>query len=69
MEPTLERTGALSAARAHLNRGFRFEQAGSLARALEEYRDAIDSKPIPAEEIDARHAEVPRDREVVLYCT
>jgi membrane protein DedA with SNARE-associated domain len=24
---------------------------------------------IPAEEIDARHAEVPRDREVVLYCT
>jgi tetratricopeptide (TPR) repeat protein len=54
MEPTLERTRALSAARAHLDRGFRFEQAGTLARALEEYRDALGSKPLPAEEIEAR---------------
>lgn len=54
MEPTLERTRALSAARAHLDRGFRFEQAGSLARALEEYRDALASHPQPVEEIEAR---------------
>jgi tetratricopeptide (TPR) repeat protein len=54
MEPTLERTRALSAARAHLDRGFRFEQAGSLARALEEYHDALESKPVPVEEIEAR---------------
>lgn len=54
MEPTLERTRALSAARAHLDRGFRFEQAGSLARALEEYRDALASHPLPIDEIEAR---------------
>lgn len=54
MEPNLERTRALSAARAHLDRGFRFEQAGSLARALEEYRDALDSRPLPVDEIEAR---------------
>jgi len=54
MEPTQERTRALTAARAHLDRGFRFEQAGSLARALEEYRDALASGPLPYEEIDAR---------------
>lgn len=54
MEPTLERTRALSAARAHLDRGFRFEQAGTLARALEEYRDALNSHPLPVEEIEAR---------------
>jgi tetratricopeptide (TPR) repeat protein len=54
MEPTLERTRALSAARAHLDRGFRFEQAGSLSRALEEYRDALEAKPVPGEEIEAR---------------
>ena len=34
MEPTLERSRALSAARAHLDRGVRFGQAGSLPRAL-----------------------------------
>jgi tetratricopeptide (TPR) repeat protein len=54
MEPTLERTRALTAARAHLDRGFRFEQAGTLARALEEYRDALNSRPLPVEEIEAR---------------
>ena len=54
MEPTLERTRALTAARAHLDRGFRFEQAGSLARALEEYRDALDARPHAIEEIEAR---------------
>ena len=54
MEPTLERTRALSAARAHLDRGFRFEQAGSLARALEEYHDTLSSHPQPVEEIEAR---------------
>jgi tetratricopeptide (TPR) repeat protein len=54
MEPTLERTRALSAARAHLDRGFRFEQAGSLARALDEYHDALAAYPLPVEEIEAR---------------
>ena len=54
MEPTLDRTRALSAGRAHLDRGFRFEQAGSLARALEEYRDALNAHPLPVEEIEAR---------------
>ncbi len=54
MEPTLERTRALSAARAHLDRGFRFEQAGGLARALDEYHDALASHPQPGEEIEAR---------------
>ena len=35
MEPTAERSRALSAARAHLDRGFRFEQGNSFERALE----------------------------------
>lgn len=54
MEPTLDRPRALSAARAHLDRGFRFEQAGSLSRALEEYHDALASHPLAVEEIEAR---------------
>src|SRR3954463_8996859 len=41
MEPNPERTRAVSAARANLDRGFRFEQSGSLDRALESYRDAL----------------------------
>ena len=54
MEPTAERSRALSTARAHLDRGFRFEQAGSSARALEAYREALESGPAPVEEIEAR---------------
>ena len=46
MEPsTWNERARISAARAHLDRGFRFEQAGSLARALEEYRDALAAAP------------------------
>src|SRR4051812_12174877 len=54
MEPTSEPSRALSAARAHLDRGFRFEQAGSLERALDAYRDALSAQPTPPEEIEAR---------------
>jgi tetratricopeptide (TPR) repeat protein len=54
MEPSTERGRALSAARAHLDRGFRFEQAGSLERALEAYRDALAARPTPVEEIEGR---------------
>lgn len=54
MEPTNERSRSLSAAQAHLDRGFRFEQAGSLERALEAYRDALAARPTPVEQIEAR---------------
>jgi tetratricopeptide (TPR) repeat protein len=54
MEPTPDRTRALSAARAHLDRGFRFEQGGTLERALEAYADALSASPTPAEKVEAR---------------
>jgi tetratricopeptide (TPR) repeat protein len=44
----------MSAARAHLDRGFRFEQAGTLERALEAYRDAVAARPAPIELAEAR---------------
>ncbi len=53
MEPTAERSRALSAARAHLDRGFRFEQGNSFERALEAYRDALAARPIALERIEA----------------
>src|SRR4051812_23715521 len=52
MEPTAERR-ALSAARAHLDRGFRFEQGNSFERALEAYRDALAARPSALERIEA----------------
>jgi hypothetical protein len=54
MEPSTERSRGLTAARAHLDRGFRFEQAGSLERALEAYREALAARPTRTEEIEAR---------------
>jgi tetratricopeptide (TPR) repeat protein len=53
MEPTNDRSRALSAARAHLDRGFRFEQAGSHERALDAYRDALAARPTPVERAEA----------------
>jgi tetratricopeptide (TPR) repeat protein len=53
MEPTAERSRALSAARAHLDRGFRFEQGNSFERALEAYRDALAARPTALERIEA----------------
>jgi tetratricopeptide (TPR) repeat protein len=53
MEPTAERSRALSAARAHLDRGFRFEQGNSFERALEAYRDALAARPHALERIEA----------------
>ena len=54
MEPSAERSRALSAAKAHLDRGFRFEQAGTLERALDAYRDALAAQPTTVEEVEAR---------------
>lgn len=42
-----------SSARAYLDRGYRFEQAGTLERALEEYRDAL-AVSSPLEQAEAR---------------
>jgi tetratricopeptide (TPR) repeat protein len=53
MEPTAERSRALSAARAHLDRGFRFEQGNSFERALEAYGDALAARPTALERIEA----------------
>jgi len=53
MEPSAERSRALSAARVHLDRGFRFEQGNSFERALEAYRDALAARPTALERIEA----------------
>lgn len=53
MEPTAERSRALSAARAHLDRGFRFEQGNSFERAMDAYRDALAARPSALERIEA----------------
>jgi tetratricopeptide (TPR) repeat protein len=47
MEPTPDRVRAGSPVRAHLDRGFRYEQGGALARALEAYREALKSAVTP----------------------
>ena len=54
MEPILDRPRAVSAARAHLDRGFRLEQGGTLDRSLEAYTEALALAATPAEEVDAR---------------
>src|SRR3954469_9306173 len=54
MEPTSEPSRTISAARAHLERGYRFEQAGTLERALEAYQDALAARPTPLEEAEGR---------------
>ncbi|HEY4131737.1 MAG TPA: hypothetical protein VGM50_14050 [Gemmatimonadaceae bacterium] len=54
MEPTSEPGRAVSAARAHLDRGFRLETAGTLDRALDEYREALSTAVSPAEQAESR---------------
>lgn len=54
MDPTSEPSRGKSAAQAHLERGFLFEQGGTLQRALDAYTDALAAEPTREEEIDAR---------------
>src|SRR5437763_93367 len=54
MEQGPEPSRSAVAARAHLDRGFRLEQAGTYERALDAYRDALAASPAPAEQVDAR---------------
>jgi tetratricopeptide (TPR) repeat protein len=53
MELPPDRSRAVSAARAHLDRGFRFEQGGTLSRALDAYRDALADGATADEQIEA----------------
>jgi tetratricopeptide (TPR) repeat protein len=53
MEPTHDRVRAGSAARAHLDRGFRYEQGGALERALEVYREALKAAATPFERAES----------------
>src|SRR6185312_13020019 len=53
MEPGPEPSRSL-AARGHLDRGLRLEQAGNYERALDAYREALAADPTPAEQVDAR---------------
>lgn len=53
MEPSPEPARAVSAARAHLDRGFRFEKGGALDRALDAYRAAVASAGTPQELAEA----------------
>ncbi|MEO7084343.1 MAG: tetratricopeptide repeat protein [Gemmatimonadaceae bacterium] len=48
-----ERIQVASAARTHIERGFRFENAGTLDRALDEYRAALDASPTLSEQAEA----------------
>ena len=54
MEPAGPEPSRSVAARAHLDRGLRLEQAGNYERALDAYRDALGADPTAAEEVDAR---------------
>lgn len=64
MESTSDPSRGPSAARSHLERGFRFEQAGTLDRALESYREALIAGASPLEQAEAhlRIARVHRTR-------
>jgi tetratricopeptide (TPR) repeat protein len=53
MEATPEQSRAVSAARAHLDRGFRLETAGTLDRALDEYREALTVAVSPVEQAES----------------
>lgn len=50
---TPERSRAISSARTQLERGFRYEQAGTLARALEAYRAALAASSTIAERAES----------------
>jgi tetratricopeptide (TPR) repeat protein len=64
METFSDPSWGMSAARAHLERGFRFEQGGTLDRALDAYRDALAADGTPIEQVEAhlRIARVYRTR-------
>ncbi len=64
MESLSDPSWGISAARAHLERGFRFEQGGTLGRALDAYRDALAASTTPIEQVEAhlRIARVHRTR-------
>src|SRR5581483_4918037 len=68
MEPTPEPRRTVSAARAHLDRGFRFEQGGALERALDAYRAAMGASPTPLESVEA-HIRVARVHRVLTNWT
>jgi tetratricopeptide (TPR) repeat protein len=53
MEPIREPGPATSAARAHLDQGFRFEKGGTLGRALDIYGDALAAAQTPGERAEA----------------
>jgi tetratricopeptide (TPR) repeat protein len=53
MEPTPESTRAVSPARAHLDRGFRFEEGGTLERSLDAYREALEAATSSVEQAEA----------------
>ena len=53
MDPTPESIHPVSAARAQLDRGFRFEEGGTLARALDSYREALQASATPLEQAEA----------------
>jgi tetratricopeptide (TPR) repeat protein len=48
-----ETSHVTSAARNNLDRGLRYEKGGTLERALDEYRAALDAKPLPPEQAEA----------------
>lgn len=54
MDFTPEPSQTGSAARAHLDRGFRFEEGGTLERSLDAYREALEAATTPAERAEAR---------------
>src|SRR5436305_11880253 len=53
MEPTHDRSQGGSAARTRLERGFRLEQGGSLNRAMDVYRDALQASTTAFEGAEA----------------
>lgn len=54
MDSTFEPSRVTSAARAHLDRGLRFEQGGTLDRALDAYRDALAASATVRDRAEAR---------------
>jgi tetratricopeptide (TPR) repeat protein len=53
MTHPLESSQVPTDARNHLDRGFRFEKGGTLERALDEYRFALETNTTPAEQAEA----------------
>jgi tetratricopeptide (TPR) repeat protein len=53
MQSPVEPPRTISPARAHLDRGVRFEQAGTVARALIAYRDSLEASESPEDQVEA----------------